>query len=460
MKKLIALMLSVLIAAAAFPMGVLAEEVQDIPAEEAVVEAEPQTAAEEAEEPEADADDTAESEEEPEEAAEPETGDDEAEEPVTEDEETAEVFTGSLFAKIVNEDPIVEGDTVLLRATVSNANLEYTLSWQRLDTREIDPEWEHISGRDLYEFTATAQTPFYRYRVRVLVADQVVLTSKEFQITLAEPEEEQELEVTEETVEPEETTEPEETEAVEEPEAVEEVTEEVTEETAEEDEAAEEVAEEVTKPEETETVEEPQVTEEETEPAENEAETVPAPAKQPSAELPEVETPEDEEPVYVYERDEDGALVLDENGDPIVTVLGDAEIPATYQRNENGELVLDENGDPIPTQTVPQDAVKIMTLDDVLSEDRKIDLYASWNNETPALGGTVTFVAVLKGYDNLVYDVQWQESADNTNWTNIQREADPEMIPTRYSVIVTEDNYANYWRVQVIITGYIVEEAE
>ena len=62
-------------------------------------------------------------------------------------------------------------------------------------------------------------------------------------------------------------------------------------------------------------------------------------------------------PVYAYEKDQEGNLILDENGNPIVTVIEGDEIPVTYLRNEDGELILDEKGDPIPTQTVPTDAV-------------------------------------------------------------------------------------------------------
>ncbi len=162
----------------------------------------------------------------------------------------------------------------------------------------------------------------------------------------------------------------------------------------------------------------------------------------------------EEEPVviYVYERDENGELVLDENGNPIVTVVGDGEIPVTYQRDENGVLVLDENGDPIPTQMIPADAVIVRTLEDALNPDRTIDIYYSWNNQTPALGGDVTFIAVLNGYDNLEYAIQWQQSKDTVNWNDVAG-----ATGARYTEIITRDNYRDYWRVQVTITGVLGE---
>jgi SH3-like domain-containing protein len=172
-------------------------------------------------------------------------------------------------------------------------------------------------------------------------------------------------------------------------------------------------------------------------------------------EIEDYETPlglGDEAIPYAFEKDEDGNLILDENGNPFVTVYGGAEIPVTYQRNEDGSLVLDENGNPIPTQTVPADAYKVMTLEDLLNPDRTIDVYASWNNEIPALGGTVTFVGILNGYENLEYTVQWQQSSDNETWHSISGAND-----LRYSVVITEDNLFDYWRVQVTVTGIAAE---
>ena len=87
---------------------------------------------------------------------------------------------------------------------------------------------------------------------------------------------------------------------------------------------------------------------------------------------------------YDYERDENGELVLDEKGNPIVirdNLAEDDEIPVTFLRDENGELILDKDGKPVATQTVPQDATLINTIADALNPDRSIDVYYSWNNE-------------------------------------------------------------------------------
>ena len=170
-------------------------------------------------------------------------------------------------------------------------------------------------------------------------------------------------------------------------------------------------------------------------------------------EIEDYETPlgaseENTAPVYSYERDENGALVLDENGNPIVTVIEGDEIPVTYLRNEDGELILDEKGDPIPTQTVPTDAVISNTIVDALNPDRTIDIYYSWNNQKPAIGDDVTFIAVLHGYENLEYSIQWQQSKNGSDWANV-----PGSNETRYTETITRDNYKDFWRVQVSITG-------
>ena len=165
-------------------------------------------------------------------------------------------------------------------------------------------------------------------------------------------------------------------------------------------------------------------------------------------EIEEYDTPKGlAEPLYQYEKDENGKLVLDENGNPIlINAAEGAEIPVTFWRDENGELILDENGDPIPTQTVPADAVVIETLQDSLNPDRTIDIYYSWNNMQPAIGVDVTFIAVLHGYENLEYTIQWQQSSNNADWSDIAGSRE-----LRHTETITRENYKDFWRVQVKI---------
>ena len=278
---------------------------------------------------------------------------------------------------------------------------------------------------------------------------------------IAEPAEEPVEETTEPAEEPvEETTEPDEEPAEEIAEPAEEPAEEIAEPT-------EEPAEEITEPAE--------------EPAEEIAEPIETPAVQPIAQadvevviIDDYETPlglldgeyetepveanivdAEDEILYTWQRAEDGSLILDEDGNPIVTVYGDAEVPVAYQRDENGALILDENGNPIPAYTVPQDSVKVTTLEDALDPNRSIDIYISWNGETPALGVTATFIAVLHGYDNLIYTVQWQQSDDAAEWYYVGQPQTNEEGSFRLDVEITWDNYDDYWRVEVVITDYV-----
>ena len=123
------------------------------------------------------------------------------------------------------------------------------------------------------------------------------------------------------------------------------------------------------------------------------------------------------------------------------------EIPVTYLRDENGNLILDENGDPIVKDTVPAGAEIIATLEDMLDPDCYIDVYIAWKDEKKEIGNEATLVAVLYGYDKVVYSLQWQNSKDDENWTDVSGATE-----SRLTVTATEENAYDYWRVQVTVT--------
>ena len=191
---------------------------------------------------------------------------------------------------------------------------------------------------------------------------------------------------------------------------------------------------------------EPEVTEA---PAETEAPVVteaPAVTEEPAA---------TEEPRYIFVRDENGSLMLDEEGNPVVIIPEGFERPCTYVRDEQGNLVLDEQGDPIIKDTVPVEAEKILTIDDLLDPNRSIDVYLAMEQDQLFFGGEATIVAVLHGYDNAVYTLQWQTSVDGENWVDV-----PGATESRMTVIVTEENYLNYWQIQVTITDVLDSASE
>lgn len=157
---------------------------------------------------------------------------------------------------------------------------------------------------------------------------------------------------------------------------------------------------------------------------------------------------------YEYVRDENGELVLDEAGNPIAIVPEGVDIPVEFLRDEEGNLVLDEDGNPIPTQFVPQTAHKVSTLEDMLDSNRSIDIYADWGEGNLFFGAESTLIAVLHGYDNAVYGIQWQTSVAGGEWVDVEG-----ATQSRYTMTVTEDNYLDYWRVVVTITDVIESES-
>lgn len=177
-------------------------------------------------------------------------------------------------------------------------------------------------------------------------------------------------------------------------------------------------------------------------------EATPLPTEEPVEEEPMEEEPVEEEPAaepaYTYERDEDGNLILDENGDPIVNVPEGWDIPVKFLRDENGNLVLDENGNPVIEQTVPAGSQLISQEANVLNPDRSINTYLSTSGPI-YFGDPVTFVTVLYGYENVSYTLQWQQS-DGGAWYDL-----PGQNGTSLTIIASEENCTSSWRICVNI---------
>ena len=178
------------------------------------------------------------------------------------------------------------------------------------------------------------------------------------------------------------------------------------------------------------------------------AEPTEEPAEEP-VEQPTEEPATSDSPVYEYVVDENGALVLDEQGNPQPIVPDGAEKPVSYLRDDTGALVL-VDGKPVVLATLPADAGVVTTLQDQLNPERSIDVYAAWEGETLYLDSEATLIAVLHGYENAVYTLQWQYSPDNAAWYDLEGAEE-----ARCTLTVTEENYQYYWRIQATITGVI-----
>ena len=101
-------------------------------------------------------------------------------------------------------------------------------------------------------------------------------------------------------------------------------------------------------------------------------------------------------------------------------------------------------------ETVPEETEETEELE--LPEDRKVDVVISWDDPIPGIGSTAHLDAVLTGYEELEYTLQWVTSTDNENWEEIEG-----ATGSRMDVVVTEENYENYWRVRVHVEGYKTE---
>ena len=122
-----------------------------------------------------------------------------------------------------------------------------------------------------------------------------------------------------------------------------------------------------------------------------------------------------------------------------------------------GEVVVEEAAAEEPAQPetdeLPANARLMAIIEDELSAERSISTYAVYDGDTLTFGDTVTLIAVLNGYDSLAYDLKWQSSPDNKAWTDVAGET-----AASYTFTITEENYTNYWRVAVTITGVVVPD--
>ena len=186
---------------------------------------------------------------------------------------------------------------------------------------------------------------------------------------------------------------------------------EVTEET---EEPAEEPAEE---PEET---EEAEVIEESEEPAEETVE-----------EIPEEETDETEE--TTDEPDE----ITEEEKETAENPEDEEETgEETAEETEDGQEDIEETGEETE-ENIPESET---------APERHIRVDVSWDVPDPIIGDTAHFEAVMEGYDELQYTVQWQYSPDETTWYDIPNETN-----TTMDVVVTPENNIVYWRILVYV---------
>lgn len=207
---------------------------------------------------------------------------------------------------------------------------------------------------------------------------------------------------------------------------------------------------------------EPEITDMPVEEEKGEPETTDVPSEQ--VDIPETtdvpeqepETPDEteEQTKVSFERDENGNLILDERGNPVPVLNAEDDIPVAFEKDENGNLILDENGNPIVLRWLPAGSTVWSDQTDQLDPNRSVRLYMDiGKKDVLYYGDVVNFYAVLNGYDNAVYELRWQESADTENWVDIPGENGLEL-----AVVLSEDNATHYWRVVVDVMDIIPED--
>lgn len=127
-----------------------------------------------------------------------------------------------------------------------------------------------------------------------------------------------------------------------------------------------------------------------------------------------------------------------------------AEEPKADPTREPAALPEDEIAVDVPR--VPEAG---RSLEQKLNPDRHIDISLATAQEDLIFGQEATLAAALYGYDNAVYTLQWQTSEDGETWTDI-----PGATDVNCTIVVTEENYMDYWQVKVTITDVLEDASE
>ena len=160
---------------------------------------------------------------------------------------------------------------------------------------------------------------------------------------------------------------------------------------------------------------------------EKEEETEDEPTEEPAEDITEEETGEEPE-------EEQGEEPAEEQG----------EEPDEEKDEEPAEETAEEPAEDM-TEEEPEIADEPAEEEEPES-DRSIDVEITWDVPDPVIGDTAHFKAVLTGYEDLEYTMQWQYSADRETWHDIPNETKEDM-----DVVVTEENNIVYWRILVFI---------
>ena len=186
------------------------------------------------------------------------------------------------------------------------------------------------------------------------------------------------------------------------------------------------------------------------EPAEEIAEeTVGQPAEETEEEP--AEGPTEEEAAEEAITEEETENVASSENETELVDIEEYETPLGIASEEEAQIFTAD--DILSKEDLPDTAVLLAEILDEMNEERSIEIYISYEGEEVHFGDTVTLYAVLKGYENCEFTVQWQQSKDNQNYEDIAGQNG-----LSYTFEVTEDNYTDCWRLAVIITAVEVPD--
>ena len=125
-----------------------------------------------------------------------------------------------------------------------------------------------------------------------------------------------------------------------------------------------------------------------------------------------------------------------------------AALKAESQEEEKEDIPEESGKDSISEETgeKPEKAeIDPKTEEGVLPE-RSVSMVIEWDTDDPILGDTAHMKAILEGYDDLSYSLQWQNSHDCETWKDIAG-----ATGETFDIMITEENNDLYWRVLVYL---------
>ena len=147
---------------------------------------------------------------------------------------------------------------------------------------------------------------------------------------------------------------------------------------------------------------------------------------------------------------EDGAV-----SEEIRLTAAEAEAPAEEAEEEITEAPAEETEEEPTEETAeetPGETEEELPAETEreLPENRSVEVEMTCDEPKPGFGSVIHFSAVLEGYEDLDYTLQWITSEDNENWTEVEGAVGETM-----DVVMTRENYRNYWAVTVRIKGFL-----